>query len=210
MIFILIGGLCLVGCGAEPEPTQPQATQPALPESSPTESPEPPATIEIVETEEEKVVQPMEFKLSSPAFQAEEPIPTRFACDAEDLSPELGWGDPPEGTQSFVLIMDDPDAPVGTWVHWVLFNIPGAQRGLSEGISPEAEFADGSLHGENSWGNLGYGGPCPPSGTHRYFFKLYAIDFMLDLPSGASKAQVMDAIEGHVLAESELMGIYTR
>lgn len=106
--------------------------------------------------------------------------------------------------------MDDPDAPVGTWVHWVLFNLPADSRTLSETVAPNAELADGSQQGKNSWGRLGYGGPCPPRGTHRYFFKLYALDALLNLSSGADKGQLLQAMEGHILAQTELMGTYTR
>jgi hypothetical protein len=116
----------------------------------------------------------------------------------------------PEDVESYALIMDDPDAPAGTWVHWVLFNVPAATRNLPAEIPPEAEHPDGSRHGENSWGRIDYGGPCPPGGTHRYFFKLYALDNGLGLDAGATKAQVLEAMEGHVLAQAELMGTYTR
>lgn len=152
----------------------------------------------------------MAFEIRSSAFKHGEPIPRRYTCDGDDVSPPLEWTDPPDGTKSFVLINDDPDAPAGTWVHWVLFNIPATARSLPEGVSDDREFPDGSRNGRNSWNRLGYGGPCPPSGTHRYFFKLYALDTVLDLPPGATKAQVLDAIEGHVLAQAELMGTYRR
>ncbi len=152
----------------------------------------------------------MEFELISSAFSGGEAIPRRYTCDGEDLSPALAWEDAPEGVASFALIMDDPDAPVGTWVHWVLFNIPGTARSLEEGMAPDAQLADGSRHGSNSWGRLGYGGPCPPSGIHRYFFKLYALDEALDLEPGASKEDLLEAIQGHVLAQTELMGTYSR
>jgi Raf kinase inhibitor-like YbhB/YbcL family protein len=106
--------------------------------------------------------------------------------------------------------MDDPDAPGGTWVHWVLYNIPAETRGLQENIAPDAQLPDGSMHGINSFGRPGYGGPCPPSGTHRYFFKLYALDTTLSLNESANKEEVLAAIEGHVLAETELVGTYSR
>ena len=152
----------------------------------------------------------MAFELTSTAFGQGEPIPRRYTCDGEDISPPLQWSDPPQGTQSFALIADDPDAPMGTWVHWVLYNIPAQARGLPEAVSSDAELPDGSRHGQNSWRRLGYGGPCPPSGTHRYFFKLYALDAQLDLAAGANKKQLLRAMEGHVLAQAELMGTYTR
>jgi hypothetical protein len=152
----------------------------------------------------------MPFELTSSAFAPGEPIPRRYTCDGEDISPPLGWGEPPAGTQSFALMCDDPDAPAGTWVHWVLYDLPAGARGLPEAVPPDAELADGGRHGENSWGRLGYGGPCPPSGTHRYFFRLYALDTALGLGAGASKEQLLQAMEGHVLAQAELMGTYTR
>jgi hypothetical protein len=116
----------------------------------------------------------------------------------------------PEGTRSFALIADDPDAPVGTWVHWVLYNIPSSARTLIESIPADAKLADGSINGKNSWGKPGYGGPCPPSGTHRYFFKLYALDTVLNLGSGATKEQLLNAMQGHILGQAELMGKYKR
>ncbi len=148
--------------------------------------------------------------LTSPAFDPEQAIPARYTCDGEDISPPLAWGDPPPGTQSLALIAEDPDAPLGTWVHWVLYNLPAASRSLQEGVAGEADRPDGSRQGKNSGGRLGYSGPCPPSGTHRYFFRLYALDARLDLAAGASKNQVLEAVQGHVLAQGELMGTYAR
>jgi Raf kinase inhibitor-like YbhB/YbcL family protein len=152
----------------------------------------------------------MPLQLTSPAFTAGGPIPARYSCDGEDISPELRWTDPPAGTASFALIFDDPDAPRGTWVHWVLFNIPAEVRGLAEGVPGDVELADGARHGENDFGGPGYGGPCPPGGTHRYFFKLYALDQVLDLAALATKAELEAAMQGHLLAQAELMGTYSR
>jgi Raf kinase inhibitor-like YbhB/YbcL family protein len=152
----------------------------------------------------------MDFGLTSSAFSMEEAIPTKYSCDGENISPPLQWSDPPDGTQSFALISDDPDAPAGTWVHWLLYNIPADVRALPEAIPAEAELSDGSRHGENSFGRLDYGGPCPPGGTHRYFFKLYALDRVLDLEAGADKETLLQTMEGHILAQTELMGTYTR
>jgi Raf kinase inhibitor-like YbhB/YbcL family protein len=152
----------------------------------------------------------MAFQLTSTAFKHGETIPRKYSCDGQDISPPLAWGDPPQGTQSFALIMDDPDAPAGVWVHWVLYNLPAGSRGLPEAVPPDAQLADGSRQGKNSWGRVGYGGPCPPRGTHRYFFKLYALDRALDLAAGATKEQLLKAMEGHILAQTELMGKYTR
>jgi Raf kinase inhibitor-like YbhB/YbcL family protein len=152
----------------------------------------------------------MAMQLGSSAFSEGDPIPTKYTCDGDDVSPPLVWGDPPGGTVSFALINDDPDAPVGTWVHWVLYNLPADARSLPEAVPADAELPDGSRHGQNSWRRLDYGGPCPPGGTHRYFFKLYALDAALELPSGASKEDVLKAMEGHILGQTELMGVYSR
>ncbi len=152
----------------------------------------------------------MEFPFTSTAFNNEERIPTKYACDGQYISPPLQWSDPPQDTKSFALICDDPDTPRGTWVHWILYNIPASTGALQEAIPSDANLADGSWHGMNNWGRLGYGGPCPPSGTHRYFFNLYALDKMLDLYAGASKSQVRQAMQGHILAQAQLMGKYSR
>ncbi|HDD55081.1 MAG TPA: YbhB/YbcL family Raf kinase inhibitor-like protein [Chloroflexi bacterium] len=141
--------------------------------------------------------------LTSPAFAQEEAIPLQFSCDGDDLSPELAWAGVPEGAASLVLIMDDPDAPVGTWDHWLLFDMPPDLEGLAQGSTAGTE-------GNNSWNRIGYGGPCPPGGTHRYFFKLYALDTTLDLPAGTAKTTLEAAMEGHILGQTELMGTYTR
>jgi Raf kinase inhibitor-like YbhB/YbcL family protein len=152
----------------------------------------------------------MPFELMSTAFEPGEPIPPQYTCDGDDVSPPLGWSDPPPDTQSFALICDDVDAPGGIWVHWVLYNLPAEARGLPEDVPPEADLPDGSRHGENSWPRLGYGGPCPPSGTHRYVFRLYALDTALDLAVGATEEQLRQAMEDHILAQAELMGTYVR
>lgn len=152
----------------------------------------------------------MALELVSSAFGPGEPIPVKYSCDGSDISPPLQWNTPPEGTRSFALIADDPDAPVGTWVHWVFYDLPAATQDLPEALPPDAALSGGGLHGENDWKRLGYGGPCPPSGTHRYFFKLYALDSVLNLKPGANAAQLRQAMEGHILAESELMGTYSR
>ena len=147
---------------------------------------------------------PMTMALTSPAFNNEEAIPEKYSCDGEDISPELDWFGTPEGTVSLALIMDDPDAPGGSWVHWVLYNLPMDLSGLREGM------VGVGLDGTNSWNRTGYGGPCPPTGTHRYFFKLYALDKNLKLESGADKGTVLEAMEGHILGQAELMGTYSR
>lgn len=152
----------------------------------------------------------MGFALTSPAFDHDERIPAKYTCDGEDISPPLAWHAPPEGTQSFALIVDDPDAPVGTWVHWVIYNIPADVRDLPERVPQEAKLPEAGLQGENGWSKVGYGGPCPPGGTHRYVFNLYALDTILDLEPGANKKQLLRTMEGHVLAETELIGQYSR
>jgi Raf kinase inhibitor-like YbhB/YbcL family protein len=152
----------------------------------------------------------MALAITSSAFSEGQAIPTRYTCDGPDVSPDLALSGVPEAAASLALICDDPDAPMGTWVHWVLFNIPADADGLSAEISSDATLENGALHGTNDFGKLGYGGPCPPGGTHRYFFKLYALDTVLDLDSGITKAQLLEAMEGHVLAEAQLMGTYSR
>ena len=152
----------------------------------------------------------MAIQLTSTAFSDGAMIPIRYTCDGEDLSPPLSWSGLPAGTRSLALICDDPDAPVGTWDHWVLFNIPATATGLPENVPSKATFDDGSVHDNNSWGRPGYGGPCPPGGTHRYFFKLYALDTELNLKTGATKSQLVKAMEGHILDQVQLMGKYRR
>jgi len=137
-------------------------------------------------------------------------IPAKYTCDGQDMSPPLTWKDAPSGTKSFALISDDPDAPMGTWVHWVIFNIPADATGLEENIPPHKEHGNGMIQGSNSWPRIGYGGPCPPGGTHRYFFKLYALDIKIDLKPGVTKDQLFRAMAGHILAEAQLMGKYKR
>lgn len=150
------------------------------------------------------------MKLESQAFQAESLIPKKYTCDGDDLSPPLNWGTPPDGTQSLALIADDPDAPGKTFVHWVAYNLPSDRRELPEGVLNGESIPNGGTQGKSDFGKLGYGGPCPPGGTHRYFFKLYALDTSLDLQPGASKADVERAMDGHVLTLAELMGRYSR
>ncbi len=149
----------------------------------------------------------MALVLTSPAFEQGVAIPRQYTCQGEDISPALAWTGAPSGTQSFALIMDDPDAPRETWVHWVVFNLPAEQTGLPAAVVPDADLG-GGIQGRNSWRANGYGGPCPPSGTHRYFFTLYALDTVLSLDESATKADVLAAMQGHILAEAQLMGTY--
>ena len=150
------------------------------------------------------------FELTSSAFSQGKTIPTVYTCDGRDTSPPLEWRDSPPGTESLALIMDDPDAPVGTWVHWVIYDLPVTRSSLPEAAPTDSELAHGIRQGRNSWGRTGYGGPCAPSGAHRYFFKLYALDCLLQIKAGATKKQLLKAIKGHILAKTELMGRYSR
>jgi Raf kinase inhibitor-like YbhB/YbcL family protein len=155
--------------------------------------------------------QVMAFAMHSTAFTTGGTIPKRYTCDGPDVSPPLSWSEPPAGTKSLALIMDDPDAPVGTWVHWVLYDLPASARELQEGIPPSETLANGAKQGSNDFRKIGYGGPCPPQGpAHRYFFKLYALDTALNLAPKATKKQVESAMMGHILAQAELMGRYKR
>ena len=154
--------------------------------------------------------QPVSFELSSSAFEAGQSIPVKYSCHGQDVSPPLSWGDPPSGTRSLALVVEDPDAPVGNWVHWVIFNLPHQSRSLPEAVTSAAGLPQGAVDGSNSWGRTGYGGPCPPSGTHRYFFTLYALDQQLDLAAGSGKEQLLKAMEGHVLGQAELMGTFSK
>lgn len=150
------------------------------------------------------------MQMTSTAFVEGGMIPAKYSCDGQDISPPLAWKDVPAGTKTMALIVDDPDAPRGTWVHWVVYNIPPDMMKLDEAVKPERESRDGIRQGNNDWPRIGYGGPCPPSGTHRYYFRLYALDTVLDLKAGSTKAQLLQAMKGHVLAEAHLMGKYKR
>ena len=150
------------------------------------------------------------MELTSTAFQHNSPIPVEYTCDGRNISPPLKWGSLPEGVRSLALICEDPDAPSGTWIHWVIYNIPAEVGGLEAGVSTTETLASGASQGVNDFRRVGYGGPCPPSGRHRYFFRLYALDAELKLKPGARKQEVVRAMEGHVLATGELMGTYSR
>lgn len=148
--------------------------------------------------------------VTSTAFAEGDHIPQQYTCQGDDISPPLAWTDLPEQTASLALIMDDPDAPNGIWVHWVLYNIPADAQSLPEAITTESGLPDGTLNGKNSWKRTGYGGPCPPSGTHRYVFSLYALDSDLELEEGIDKNGLLKAMDGHVLAEGRLAGVYQK
>jgi Raf kinase inhibitor-like YbhB/YbcL family protein len=156
----------------------------------------------------------MPLRLESRAFAADAAIPARYTCDGDDVSPPLQWSGPPANTQSLVLIVDDPDAPDPaaprmTWVHWLLYNLPPTSDGLPEAVAPE-QLPAGTRAGRNDFRRTGYGGPCPPLGRHRYFFKLYALDTVLPDLGSPDKARLLAAMEGHVLAQTELVGTYRR
>lgn len=144
------------------------------------------------------------FVLASQDFEAQGPIPRQFTCDGANTAPELHWSGVPDGTTSYALVMEDPDAPSGNWVHWLLYHIPGSVHEISGSLPL------GVVNGKTSFGTQAYGGPCPPKGTHRYFFRLYALDEEMRLAAGANKSQLMKALQGHVLGEAELMGTYAR
>lgn len=153
----------------------------------------------------------MSIQLTSTAFADGHAIPSKYTCDGSDVSPALTWSNAPAGTKSFALIADDPDAPVGTWVHWVVYDLSADTSSLPENVAKSQYIPGNAKQGLNDFKRLGYGGPCPPHGKpHRYFFKLYALDTMLDLKPGVTKKDLLKAMEGHVLAEGQLMGMYQR
>lgn len=153
----------------------------------------------------------MPLILESDAFDAGSTVPDEFTCDGPDRSPPLRWSGVPEEADSLALIVEDPDAPAGTWVHWVIYGIPASRNGLPEGVPPGHQVLEGARQGENDFGESGYGGPCPPpNGAHRYFFRLYALDADPGLGPGATRQELLDAMEDHVLVETELMGTYRR
>jgi len=176
----------LVGCSGSPEPVAPAVPATAVSQGGAT------------------------MKLSSPAFFEGALIPAQYTCARDDFSPPLTWSDIPPGAKTLALIVDDPDAPVGTWMHWVVFNLPVSAAGLPQGIKDEKQLAGGGTQGTNSWRRIGYGGPCPPSGTHRYFFKLYALDITLSLGNNTTAKELQGAMKGHILAEAQLMGRFKR
>lgn len=154
---------------------------------------------------------PMSIQMTSTAFADGESIPAKYTCDGSDVSPPLTWTNAPAATKSFMLLADDPDAPAGTWVHWVVYNLPASAASLPENVAKSQYIAGNACQGLNDFNRLGYGGPCPPAGKpHRYFFKLYALDVMPDLKPGRTKADALKAMEGRVLAQGQLMGTYQR
>jgi Raf kinase inhibitor-like YbhB/YbcL family protein len=153
----------------------------------------------------------MSLSISSPSFSSGGDIPKKFTCDGADVSPQLAWTEPPAGTKSLALLVDDVDAPVGNWNHWTLWNLPASARSLAEGISKQDRLPDGTQQGRNDFRKTGYNGPCPPPGKpHRYYFKLFALDTKLDLKAGAGKHELESAMKQHILAQAEWMGRYGR
>ena len=150
------------------------------------------------------------MKITSPSFAQGALIPPKHTCQGADSSPELVWEGEPAGTKSLALIVDDPDAPGKTWVHWVIFNIPPGTGVLDENLVKSELLANGTRQGRNDFGNLGWGGPCPPTGAHRYYFRLYALDAVLNLKAGSSKEQLLAAMKGHILGEGLLLGLYQK
>ena len=231
LLFVsIVIALLMISCGlapASPPPTDTlppppdTAVPPAEPTAVPTDPPLPPTdapaptntTVPATEAAPPPTQPPAPLALSSSAFQADQHIPVRHACHGENLSPPLAWTQPPPGTQSFALVMDDPDAVAVAgyvWDHWLLFNIPADVLSLPEGLPRDGELPDGSRQGMNSNNALGYGGPCPPGGqTHGYVFTLYALDTLLELNAGASKGQILEALDGHILDQAVLVGRYT-
>jgi len=152
----------------------------------------------------------MQIKVTSSAFVDGGLIPAKYTCDGTNVSPPVSWTNIPTAAKTIALICDDPDARARVWVHWVLFNLPASITELAENVPPDKNLGTGAKQGTNDFGKIGYGGPCPPSGTHRYYFKLYALDTELELPAGATKPQLLEAMKGHILAEGQLIGKYSR
>lgn len=152
-----------------------------------------------------------ELRLSSPAFKTDTDVPPEHTCDGADRSPAVEWRGAPEATKAFALLVEDPDAPSGVFVHWVVYNIPGAAGALDQGVENRDTLGDGTRQGKNDFGNVGYGGPCPPPGSkHHYEFRLFALAASLDLDPGASAASLRQAMQGKILAEARLVGLYQR
>ncbi len=180
----LVALLTFAGCTTGPQP---------LP-------PEPPA--------KQSSNQKSEIKVTSAAFKEGQPIPRQYTCDGVNVSPPLEWSGVPKNAKTIAIIADDPDAPAGTWVHWVLYNLPAENIGFVENVAVGETLKAGGFQGKNDFGKIGYGGPCPPRGTHRYFFKVYALDAELPLNAGATKADVEKTFEGHLVGQGQLMGTY--
>jgi Raf kinase inhibitor-like YbhB/YbcL family protein len=181
-----LAAIAVAACTSNPQPAVPSSSQ-----SKP------------VETK-------TEIKIISTAFKEGQPIPRPYTCDGVNISPPLEWTGVPKQAKTIAIIADDPDAPSGTWVHWVLYNVPAENIGLVENVPATDSLKAGGYQGKTDFGKVGYGGPCPPSGTHRYFFKIYAVDSELPLKAGATKADLEKAMQDHVVAQGQLMGTYSR
>lgn len=186
IVSVVLLILILIGCAGRPQPIvqQPAADKP-------------------------KTAKP-EIKLTSTALKEGEAIPRTYTCDGVNVSPPFEWSGVPKAAKTLVIIADDPDAPGGMWVHWVLYNLPADNIGFVENLPATEKLVAGGFQGKNDFEKIGYGGPCPPSGTHRYFFKIYALDVELPLKAGATKAEVEKAMSGHIVAQGQLMGTYQR
>jgi Raf kinase inhibitor-like YbhB/YbcL family protein len=184
LAFAVLLAPALIGCSPSRQPPQP----PTKPSSD----------------------QKSEIKLTSVAFQEGQPIPRQYTCAGVNISPPLEWSGVPKTARTIAIIVDDPDAPAGTWVHWVLYNVPADNIGFVENVPASETLKSGGFQGKNDFEKIGYGGPCPPSGTHRYFFKLYAIDAELPLKAGATKAELEQAMQGHIVTQGKLMGTFSR
>jgi Raf kinase inhibitor-like YbhB/YbcL family protein len=185
-LTVVLVSLALIGCANRTQPAaQPSATNSAKPAKA-------------------------EIKLTSAAFKDGEPIPRAYTCDGVNISPPLEWNGVPKTAKTIAIVCDDPDAPGGTWVHWVLYNLPADNIGLVENLPATETLKAGGFQGKNDFAKIRYGGPCPPSGTHRYFFKIYALDSELPLKAGATKAELMKAMDDHVVLQGQLMGTYRR
>ncbi|HUT66699.1 MAG TPA: YbhB/YbcL family Raf kinase inhibitor-like protein [Spirochaetota bacterium] len=160
--------------------------------------------------DKKKEGKPVDLTVESSAFQHGGMIPVKYTCDGTDVSPPITWTDGPEGTKSYAIICDDPDAPVGTWVHWVIYDIPPDVSSLPEAVPSKKALDNGADHGTNDFKRYGYGGPCPPGGTHRYFFKVYALDALIGKGPGLKKKELLRLMEGHIVAKGELIGKYSR
>jgi Raf kinase inhibitor-like YbhB/YbcL family protein len=186
LLAVLVIGLALVACAKRP---------PTIAQSPVTNSADPVKA---------------EIKLTSTAFKEGNAIPRVYTCDGVNVSPPLEWSGVPKTAQTITIVCDDPDAPGGTWTHWVLYNLPADNIGLVENLPASEKLAAGGFQGLNDFGKTGYGGPCPPSGTHHYYFRIYALDSELPLKAGASKADLVKAMEGHIILQGQLMGTYKR
>ena len=200
LLFMLISG-CTSATAQTSSVAQPNATSPVEKPSTPAPTAEPTIAASKIEP----------FTIRSPVLEAENMIPTKYSCKGKDISFPLTWGDPPEGTKSLALIMDDPDAKAVAgyvWIHWVIFNLPPQTRNLAEDLPKTGSLPDGSIQGKNSFGRIGYGGPCPPSGLHHYVFKLYALDTLLNAAPGATSGAITLKMNSHILAQTELVTTY--